>query len=85
MTAAHLVALACCKPKELGYAAELWTLSALAEHARAHAHDAGFDRLARAGKTTVWRILDAHELKPTGCATTSRAATRSSSARWPKC
>jgi transposase len=24
----------------------------------------GFPRLARAGKTTVWRILDAHELKP---------------------
>ena len=30
----------------------------------AHATKAGFPRLARAGKTTVWRILDAHELKP---------------------
>jgi transposase len=61
---AWVVALACCKPKELGHAAELWTLSALAEHVRAHAHGAGFERLARAGKTTVWRILDAHDLKP---------------------
>ena len=26
--------------------------------------DAGFRRLAQAGKATVWRILDAHELKP---------------------
>ena len=31
---AWVVALACCKPKELGYAAEVWTLSALAEHVR---------------------------------------------------
>lgn len=61
---AWVVDLACRKPKDLGYAAELWTLSALAQHIGAHAHDAGFERLANAGKTTVWRILDAHELKP---------------------
>ena len=56
--------LACRKPKDLGYAAELWTLSALAAHVSANAHSEGFARLARAGKATVWRILDAHELKP---------------------
>jgi transposase len=61
---AWVVDLACRKPKDLGYAAELWTLSALAAHVRAHAQGAGFERLARAGKTTVWRILDAHDLKP---------------------
>lgn len=61
---AWVVDLACRKPKDLGYAAELWTLSALAAHVSANAHSAGFARLARAGKTTVWRILDAHELKP---------------------
>ena len=61
---AWVVELACRKPKDLGYAAELWTLSALAAHVSANAHSAGFERLARAGKTTVWRILDAHELKP---------------------
>src|SRR5687767_12034936 len=34
---AWVVNLACCKPKEFGYAAELWTRSALARHARQHA------------------------------------------------
>jgi hypothetical protein len=29
---AWVVHLACCKPKDLGYAAELWTRSALAPH-----------------------------------------------------
>jgi transposase len=61
---AWVVDLACRKPKDLGLAAELWTLSALAEHVASHAVKAGFARLAKAGKTTVWRILDSHELKP---------------------
>lgn len=61
---AFVIDLACRKPVDLGLAAELWTLSALAEYVAAHATEAGFPRLARAGKTTVWRILDAHELKP---------------------
>lgn len=61
---AWVVDLACRKPKDLGLAAELWTLSALAEYVAAQAMQAGFPRLSHAGKTTVWRILDAHELKP---------------------
>ncbi len=61
---AWVVDIACRKPKDLGYAAELWTLSALSKHVSAHACDAGYERLAKAGKTTVWRILDANELKP---------------------
>ena len=61
---AWVVDLACQKPKDLGLAAELWTLSALAEHVASNAVTAGFDRLAKAGKTTVWRILDSHDLKP---------------------
>jgi transposase len=61
---AWVIDLACRKPVDLGFAAELWTLSALAEYVSAQAVKAGFPRLARAGKTTVWRILDAHELKP---------------------
>ncbi|KGV77758.1 hypothetical protein Y043_6060 [Burkholderia pseudomallei MSHR2138] len=51
---AWVVNLACRKPKELGLAAYVAT----------HANEAGFPRLALAGKSTVWRILDAHELKP---------------------
>lgn len=61
---AWVVDLACRKPKDLGLAAELWTLSALAEYVASHATQAGFARLAHAGKTTVWRILETHELKP---------------------
>ena len=61
---AWVIDLACRKPKDLGLAAELWTLSALAEYVAEHAEAAGFPRLAKAGKTTVWRILNAHELKP---------------------
>ena len=61
---AWVIDLACRKPKDLDLAAELWTLSALAGYVATHANEAGFPRLARAGKSTVWRILDAHELKP---------------------
>ena len=61
---AWVVDLACRKPKDLALAAELWTISALAEYVASHAGDAGFARLSQAGKATVWRILDAHELKP---------------------
>lgn len=61
---AWVIDLACRKPKDLGLAAELWTLSALADYVATHAAPAGFARLASAGKATVWRILDAHELKP---------------------
>jgi transposase len=61
---AWVIDLACRKPNSLGMAAELWTLSALAAYVASHAAAAGFPRLSLAGKTTVWRILDAHELKP---------------------
>jgi transposase len=60
---AWVVHLACSKPKELGYAAELWTRSALARHVRREAA-AGFPALARAGKATVQRILKAQQLQP---------------------
>lgn len=61
---AWVVSLACSKPKELGYAAELWTRSALARYVRQHAVAAGFPALGKAGKATVQRILAAHVLQP---------------------
>jgi len=61
---AWVVNLACTKPKDFGQAAELWTLSALAQHVRKHASDAGFPRLAQAAKATVWRIVNEQNLKP---------------------
>ena len=59
-----VVSVACVKPKELGLAAELWSISALANYVAQHADAAGFPRLARAGKSTVWRILKENDLKP---------------------
>jgi transposase len=61
---AWVVSLACTKPKDHGLASELWTLSALARYVASHAVDAGFPRLAQAGKTTIWRILNEHDIKP---------------------
>ena len=61
---AWVVNLACTKPKELGYAAELWTRSALARHVRQHALEAGYPALAKAAKATVQRILQAQTLRP---------------------
>lgn len=59
-----VVSLACTKPKDHGLAAELWTLSQLAKFVGDEAEKAGFPRLAKANKTTVWRILDEHDIKP---------------------
>ena len=61
---AWVVHLACTKPKDVGLAAELWTLSALVRQVRKGAVEAGFPRLAKVGKTTVWRILNEQDIKP---------------------
>ena len=61
---AWVVHLACCQPKELGYAAEVWSRSALARHVRAHAVEAGYPSLNKAAKATVQRILAAQPLHP---------------------
>jgi transposase len=61
---AWVVSLACSKPKDLGYAAELWTRSALANHVRRHAVEAGHPSLAKAVKATVQRILAEQPLHP---------------------
>jgi hypothetical protein len=61
---AWVVHLACSKPKDLGYAAEVWTRSALARHVRQHALEAGYPSLAKAAKATVQRILAEQPLHP---------------------
>jgi transposase len=61
---AWVVSVACTKPKDHGLAAELWSISALAKFVSEGAQTAGFPRLAKAGKSTVWRILDDHDVKP---------------------
>jgi hypothetical protein len=61
---AWVVHLACCKPKQLGYAAELWTRSLLAQHVRREALQAGHPSLTRAAKATIQRILTEQPLHP---------------------
>src|SRR6201984_850842 len=87
-----LVALACQKPKELGYPHELWTTRLPAAKARQHAPGAGHTSLGKRAQGTVCKILAAQEVKPhkslpsrrRGCATTWKSAIPSSSPRWPK-
>jgi transposase len=61
---AWVVHIACSKPKELGYAAEVWSRQALAKHIREHAVEAGFPALSAAAKATVHRILAQQPLHP---------------------
>jgi len=61
---AWVVSVVCTKPKDHGLAAELWSISALARFFSEQAEGAGFPRLANAGKSTVWRILDDIDIKP---------------------
>jgi len=59
-----LVALACQKPKELGYPHELWTTRLLAAHARDHGPSAGHPSLGKLAQGTVCKILAEHAVKP---------------------
>jgi len=61
---AWVVHLACSKPKEFGYAAEVWTRNSLAKHVREHAVEAGHPSLSRAAKATIQRILADQPLHP---------------------
>jgi transposase len=59
-----LVAVACQKPKELGYPHELWTTRLLAAHARDRGLAAGHASLAKLAQGTVCKILADQEVKP---------------------
>jgi len=61
---AWVVDLACRKPKEFGYAQELWTTRLLAKHIRKHGSEAGHTSLRRMGRGTVSKILSAHPIRP---------------------
>lgn len=61
---AWVVSIACTKPKDYGYGAEVWTLSALAKHISDNATKAGFPRLVNTHKSAMWRILNEHDIKP---------------------
>ena len=59
-----LISIACMKPKDLGYAAETWTTSALTKHINTAAKEAGFDRLSTITESGVYKILDKANIKP---------------------
>jgi len=61
---AWVVNIACTKPKDLGYAAEIWTRKALAKHVRKNAEKENYLCLKKAVKATVHRILKEQSLRP---------------------
>jgi transposase len=61
---AWVVALACQKPQELGYAQELWTTSLLARHVRQQGGAAGHASLQHLARGTVSKILRAQPVQP---------------------
>ena len=61
---AWITNLACTKPKELGYAAELWTYRALRNHVQKNCVNAGYPELENISHNTVRTILGSNEIKP---------------------
>lgn len=61
---AWIISIACQKPCELGYAAELWTLSALHKHIQIYAEQAGYPRLKTVTKPWLQKYLKKMDIKP---------------------
>lgn len=59
-----VVNLACTKPTQHGYAAEIWSRKQLALHARKYGPQSGHTCLANAAKATIQRILAKHPIRP---------------------
>lgn len=59
-----VTSIACIKPKELGYAQELWTYRKLRDHIRTHCESAGYPGLTQISANTVHNILSSNEMKP---------------------
>jgi len=55
---------ACEKPKEVGYAQELWTFSLLQTHVRKHCREAGHPSLIQLSRSRLHRILKQGEIRP---------------------
>ena len=59
-----VLSIACQKPKDLGYAAETWTYSALIKHVKAHCEKEGYPSLSKLGKGRLNAILSKGKIKP---------------------
>lgn len=61
---AWVTSIACQKPCDLGYAAELWTLAALHKYIQEHAEEAGYPRLKTITKPWLQKYLKKMDIKP---------------------
>ncbi len=61
---AWIINIACQKPIDFGYAAEIWTYAKLTSHINKTAEAAGYTRLSTIHKSTVHTILDEADIKP---------------------
>ena len=61
---AWITSIACTKPKDLGYAQELWTYRKLRDHVRGACESAGFPGLKQISHNTVRMILERNSIKP---------------------
>ena len=59
-----IISVACQKPCDIGYAAELWTLNALHKHIQEHAEEAGYPRLKTVTKPWLQKYLKKMDIKP---------------------
>jgi len=59
-----VVNLACTKPKDHGYAAEVWSYETLAKHTRKYAPNEGHECLKQSAKATIFRILSSNKIQP---------------------
>lgn len=61
---AWVVSIACQKPCDLGFAAELWTLAALYKYVQEHSTEVGYPRLSAITKSTLHKMLNSMDIKP---------------------
>ena len=59
-----IINIACKKPKDLGYSAEVWTRALLTKHINKYAEKAGHMRLSTISQSKVRTILEEAEIKP---------------------
>ena len=61
---AWIINIACQKPVDLGYSAEVWTRALLTKHSNKFAEEAGHTRLSTISQSKVRTILEEADIKP---------------------